>query len=589
MKLFEATWRDGYTPMERYFDTTLNKSVTKIVDLPSEWFEENSTGAYTSILDDSIKLVKKQGNSKNARGAYGSLDPMYRNIRDNYWGDGNYNITPRTWFLDIETRSGRSFKNEPFGDITIRFNGVEEIISVKTLQNRFYDGSTLNYEFLNLNKWEKLSSCNFLERNTGFPIPEKANEEITLFQLYDSTLDTMIVFGTREWVHENEYSFNFPFKYVQCKNEVEMLKSYFKLFKTLDPLIIYAWNGSNFDFPYIYNRAIKLGLDKNIMSNHGSTKLTTGEYQGRTEFKFKADGHFYIDMLDVYKKFTLSPRPNYQLNTIAEIELKESKVNHSEYAAFDDFYTGKYVIPENPSETQLNSKIYKAAIAGEDELVKELAHSEFVYYGIIDTYLIYRLNEKNNFTSLQCEIAKKMGVTVGDAMGTVKPWSQFIANTSMLNNRVMPPRKEFDQPNVIGGYVKEPIAGKHNWVISSDVNSMYPLLGMVASNMSPETLMHKSKLPAKLRDVVLALFNDQDEEKRLALPKETWSVVSELLSESNLSLSVSGAVFSQKKVGMIPEMVLSIYKDRKIAKKTQFKYEVRKLLIGEIIKEKLNA
>lgn len=112
MKQFEATWRDGYEFYERAYDTDLQRSVPSKIQVKYEWYEPSSRGLYTYILDETIKLDKKQGNAKQGREHYGFLDPMYRNIRDNYWNKENgYNNTPRIWYLDIETRSSRSYKN----------------------------------------------------------------------------------------------------------------------------------------------------------------------------------------------------------------------------------------------------------------------------------------------------------------------------------------------------------------------------------------------------------------------------------------------------------------------------------------------
>jgi len=120
-KLFESTFGKEWEFYERYYDTELEKSVQKRIDLPYEWYVPSSTGLYSYILDETVRLEKKQGNSKNAKGNYGILDPMYRNIRDNYWGtsDDNpngYNKEPRIWDIDIETRVGKSYKNEVNGD-----------------------------------------------------------------------------------------------------------------------------------------------------------------------------------------------------------------------------------------------------------------------------------------------------------------------------------------------------------------------------------------------------------------------------------------------------------------------------------------
>jgi len=525
MKLFECTYRKGYECFERYFDTDLNRSVEKRIDLPAEWYEESSKGLYTYILDESIKLEKKQGKAKDGREHYGFLDSMYRNIRDNYWADKSYNTEPRVWYLDIETRV------------------------------------TLN----------------------GFPKPENAAEQISLMQFYDTKAKTMFILGIRDWVHEKDYSFDYTVKYIKCKNEIHMLEIYLGIFDKLDPLIIYAWNGLGFDYPYIYNRMKKLGMCTDKLSNYGNTSLKQSEFNGRTVFDFKSSGHYYLDLQEIYTKFTFKPVPNYKLGTIAEIELKENKVSHPEYAAFDDFYSGKYIIPKNPTEHQLNTKIYKAAISNNWNEVKELAHSEFVYYGAIDTHLIARLDQKKQFTSMLVTIAMKMGVQIGDAMGTVKPWAQFLSNISHQKNQIMPVKKEHDKPVVVGGHVRECERGKHNWVLSADVNSMYPLLGMVGFNMSPETFVPKYKLPPELRDIILSYFNEQDEDPLFDYSSDIWNSCTELLQKHNLSLGINGAVFKKDKLGMIPELVLDIYNTRKKAKQKQFKYEQRKILIGELM------
>lgn len=533
MKLFESTWKEGYECYERYFDTQLNRSIKKRIDIPCEWYEPSSRGNYTYILDDTIRLEKKQGRSKDGRGQYGFLEPMYRNIRDNYWGNEAFNNEPRIWYLDIETRVGTA--------------------------------------------------------STGFPVAEKALEPISLMQFYDNKEKVMFILGLRDWVHQDSYEFEYEVKYVKCRNEIHMLEVYLGLFAKLDPLIIYAWNGGGFDFPYIYNRMKNLGMDTSLLSNHGKAKLQTNEFMGKMDFKFNTDGHYYIDMMDVFKKFTFAPVPNYSLDTIAEIVLKKKKVSHTEYAGFDDFYTGKYIIPEKPTEEQLASPIYKAAIAGDWDEVRELAHSEFVYYGGTDTYLITEIDNSKNFTVLMCMIAQKMGVTLGDAMGTVKPWAQYISNKSILNRQVMPAKTDNDDPHVCGGFVRPPNRGKHKWVLSADVNSMYPLLGMVGFNMSPETFIPKSSLPDDMRDIILAFWNcyNVDNDEVWEISDEVMERTTELLTKHNLSMAANGAVFTKENLGMIPMMVQQIYDSRKQAKKTQFKYEKRKVLISEILKERV--
>lgn len=528
-KLFESTWKDGFDYYERYYDDSVKKSFKRKVTTPFEWFEPQSNGIYSYILDSSLKLTKIQShNPKEGRDKFGFLDPMYRNIRDNYWNKDLYNLKPRTWYLDIETRSGIN--------------------------------------------------------STGFPVPEKALEEVCLIQIFDSELNQVIMLGTKDWKFKEKYDLEYETKYIVCKDEIHLFETYFAIFAKLDPLFIYAWNGLGFDYPYLFNRARNLGLDTNKLSNYGKTDLKMSEFQGRIEFKFNAPGHFYIDMMEVYRKFILAPRDSYSLENISNIELDESKVDHSEYPTFDDFYLGNYSIPDDATEEQKNSEIYKAALAGDIELMKELGHSEFCFYGYKDPILIKRLDDKLNFTSLMNMIAEKMGVQVSDTLGTVKSWSQYLLNVAMLDNKIMPIKQDFPDPHVVGGFVKDPITGKIKWVMSADVNSMYPLLGMVGFNMSPETFVPKHKLSPELREIVLRLFNNQNESERFNITDEEFKYVKSILKRDNVTLGINGAVFRKDELGIIPRLVQEIYNSRKQAKKVMFKYEVRKVLIKDIIK-----
>jgi DNA polymerase elongation subunit (family B) len=184
-------------------------------------------------------------------------------------------------------------------------------------------------------------------------------------------------------------------------------------------------------------------------------------------------------------------------------------------------------------------------------------------------------------------ISEKMGVLVSDAMGTVKPWSQYISNRSHTNKQCVPPMKSTDEAaSIVGGHVRTPQAGKHKWILSADVNSMYPLLGMVGFNMSPETYLSKHQLPQELRDIVLKYFNDENEQDRLDMDPKVWEKTEQLLKQYKLSLGINGAVFENSKVGVVPDMIQEIYKSRKQAKKTMFKYEKQGIIIKEILKDR---
>jgi len=594
-ELFESAWTKNYIPYERVYNTELEKSISRPITFSAEWFEEDSRGKYESILDNTVKLTRKQGNAKDGRNHWGFSDSIYRNIREKYWNEhqkDTFNKKPRTWYLDIETRVGKSYKNpeKTAKTIKIRKKSDEIEVSIKDIQNKFYESGANEYEYFNedTQRWEKLETSKYFERNTGFPVPTKTLEPISMFQIFDSTLDVIILFGVRPWVHEKDYKVEYNIKYIQCKDEKDMIEKFLHTFKSLNPLIIYAWNGNGFDFPYIFNRMKLLGMDTNKLSNYGDVKLKEKNFGHKTIFELTSNGHFFMDLLEIYQKFTFGEQPSYNLNYTAELILGKKKVNHSEYAAFDDFYTGKYVIPLNPTEKQKNSKIYKEAIAGNLDEVKELAHSDFVYYGAIDTVLPKEIDDAKSLSTLMIMIAEKMGVQISDSMGTVKPWAKFIANKALLDNKIIPKTHidENEEVDIKGGFVATPQVGRHEWIMSSDVNSMYPLLGMVGFNLSPETFIPIHKLPTDIKTIILKYYNDEEEQNRFNVPPNVKKQLSYLLKKYNYSMGINGAIFTKDKLGLVPEMVTDIYSTRKQDKKIMFTYEKKSLEIKEILKQR---
>jgi DNA polymerase elongation subunit (family B) len=538
MYLFETAFQKDFDFFERVYDTDLKRSIVRKIDSPYEWFEESSNGDYKSITDNSKKFVRKQGSSKQSRGQAGVFDPIQRTIRDNYWKKA-YNKDPRIFYADIETRVG---------------------------QHGF----------------------------TGFPKPELANQEISLIQIFDNVSKTMFVFGERPWKFENQYKFDFNVKYILCSNENNIIDGFLALFKQLDPLIVYAWNGNGFDFPYIFNRMKNLGMDTNRLSNHGKVSLKEVSSGYKKAWKIESTGHHFIDLLEVYKKFSFGEKASYALDNIAFVELGKKKVQHTEFERFDDFYTGKYIHPVNPTPEQLQSNIYKASAAWietKDEkylnLVKELSHSEFVYYGAVDAYLIKEIDKKINFTSLMVILAEDSGILLSDTLGTVKPWSQFIANTGYKNKEIIESNeRSSEEIQIKGGRVTDPTIGLHEWIVSVDVNSMYPNTGMRAFNMSPEKYIPVYALPPKLKEYVIRYFNDEDEDRRIQIPRDILDKVSAELREHNLCLGINGAVFKADSTGMVPNLIKEIYAKRKKAKQTQFEYEKKKIMIKALLKEK---
>ena len=175
-------------------------------------------------------------------------------------------------------------------------------------------------------------------------------------------------------------------------------------------------------------------------------------------------------------------------------------------------------------------------------------------------------------------ISNKMGITLADTLGTVKPWASFIQNFAYLNKQILPDDKvdENADTKIKGGFVSEPKKGKHNWVMLVDISSAYPRLSMMGFNMSPETYLSPRELPEDIRELNIRYFNDEDEEKRLNLylkEKDIFNKYTQLLKKYHYSAGVNGAIFTQEKLGIIPQLVKMIYDDRKQQKNKMLEYK----------------
>lgn len=596
MKLFETSWFDNFKVYERVFDSETGTTKVNQIDGKSEYFVEDPKGLYTNFLDDSIKYSKKFGNAKDARENAGACSPIYRNIRDNYIETKSFNKNPRVWYLDIETRSGAHYKISDQRQVLLKNKSTGEITRT-TLEDtqKLKESSLQNYLISeDGSNFFEVQYSTLFEKTQSFPDPELAEQEITLIQVLDNIEQTVYILGLRDF-DLNEltnlgYEFNYKVKYANCKTEIQLLKTFLQMFNKLNPLLILAWNGNGFDYPYIVNRLKNLGFSESL-SKYGSATLTKNvNDKGQVSYELDSNGHFFMDFMEIYKKFTFDPRSSYSLDNISEIELGEHKVPHTEFLTFDSFYTGSdYQYTEKEYSDKLRELIRKSY--GSDEFFKNV-NLQFVYYGITDVILLKKLNDKLKLVELMSTVSEIMGVLLDDTLKTVKPWSQHIANEAMKQNKVMPPKREVEAPNIVGGFVKEPIPGLCKWCMNVDVNSMYPMLSIAAFNMSPETYISMDKAPPELRDLLKSVIKkEQDEEQFLDLKDnnpEKFKKITNLLQKYKLSLGINGALFDISKKGLIPSLVTEIYNNRKKAKKTMNNYIAKSVMIKDILHKRGN-
>ena len=343
----------------------------------------------------------------------------------------------------------------------------------------------------------------------GFPNVEEAAEEMLSITIKDMVTKKFVSWVTRE--------FDAP-PNVEMKvfwTEQEMLQDFLTWWAQNTPDILTGWNVNLYDMPYIARRINRILGEKWMKSLSPWNRANEREVyvQGRKNYAYDISGVNILDYLDLYRKFTYSNQESYRLDHIAFVELGQRKVDHSEYENFKDFYTSDW--------------------------------QKFMLYNIQDVELIDRLEDKMKLLELAITMSYDAKVNFEDVYSQVRMWDTMIYNYLTDRNVVVPPRRvERKDEKYAGAYVKEPKAGCYDWVVSFDLNSLYPHL-IMQYNISPETLI-ESRHPSATVDKIL--------EGKLDISGE-------------YCVCANGAQYRKDIHGFLPEMMQTIYDERTIYKK----------------------
>jgi len=344
----------------------------------------------------------------------------------------------------------------------------------------------------------------------GFPNVKECAEEMLSITVQDYATRKIKVFGTRSYKNTRD-----DVEFILCDGEQHLLRCFLDYWIQNFPDILTGWNVDGYDVPYICGRLERLFGEKEmkLMSPWGHVKREEIEVKGREQIFYRMSGINVIDYLDLYKKFTYTNQESYRLDHIAFVELGQRKVDHNEFENFKDFYTKDW--------------------------------QKFIDYNIVDVELVSRLEEKMKLIELAVALAYDAKVNMQDVYYQVRMWDTLIYNFLNKKGIVVPPGKRSDKDEkYAGAYVKEPVAGKYNWVVSFDLNSLYPHL-IMQYNISPETLIEKRHPSATVNKIL---------SQSVEVPKE-------------FCLCANGAQYRKDIHGFLPEMMKKIYDERVQSKK----------------------
>ena len=341
----------------------------------------------------------------------------------------------------------------------------------------------------------------------GFPSPEQAIEPLLSITVKNHQNKRFVVWGVGKFNNTRD-----DVTYIECESERHLIQEFLVFWEKHQPDIITGWNKEFFDIPYLCNRIKNICGEDEIkrLSPWGNVSSRDIFQMGRKHQVYDIQGVSHLDYFDLYRKFTYTSQESYRLDHIAFIELGERK-DGNPHETFRDWYTKDF--------------------------------QSFIEYNIMDVEIVDRLEDKMKLIELCLTMAYEAKVNYMDVLGSVKYWDILIYNYLRSKNIVIPQKKKSDKSDKFeGAYVKDPQVGMHKWVMSFDLNSLYPHL-IMQYNISPETLVGQDKVKGMNVDKLL------NKEVDTSILK-------------NATLTPNGALFKTTKRGFLPEIMQSMYDDR---------------------------
>jgi len=368
-----------------------------------------------------------------------------------------------------------------------------------------------------------------------FPKPEEAKFPINLISVKSTKTGKMSTFGLFEYTGDSKLVEDYHY----CADELDLLKAFARWFRKQKFDIITGWNVDRFDMMYIMNRIdVLAGEGSGIQLSFSPYNKTIKKRNGLWQIA----GISTLDYLDLYKNFTFVTEESYTLQAIGVKITGKGKID---------------------LDGQINT-MYKTD------------WNKFVEYNIVDVKLVEDIDNVLHFMELAITFCYQALIPFDKIFSSIATIEGYILRHLHKKNMVMPDRKtrsqdwwyneghynkrndkneiverqninadnEIYEKYVKGGYV-EANKGFYKDVLSFDVTSLYPHM-IIQYNISPET-----------------------------------KVIKPTGNTDHLIESEINQVYYKKGMGILPEIVESIFKERKAFKQEMFKHKKGSLEYGE--------
>ncbi len=460
---------------------------------------------------------------------------LVRGYRDGKRFSGRVPFSPTLYLPTKEDTKYKTIHGDPVAPKKFANNGDmwEFVRKYRDVENFNYYGMEdpiyqfIHEQFPNIKHDPKKIRVCFLDIEVdstgGYPNMDTADKEITaITMMYDKIT---IAFGYGDFDVPDE-----SIKYIKCADEFDLVKKFLKLWESsvYCPDVVTGWNIEFFDIPYLYTRIARLFdvATAKRMSPWGMFNERTLTMFGRDHKAYYPVGIAVLDYINMYKKFVavLKPQESYKLDHIAFVELGEKKLDYSDYGSLH-------------------------ALASEN-------HQMFMEYNVRDCELVKRIDDKLKLLDLVYTIAYSSGVNFEASLGTVQQWDVAIYRYLMDQCIVIPKkvRNEADRKPV-GAFVKEPIPGLYNWVVSFDLTSLYPHI-IMQYNIGPDTFHKQATKDFTIEELIENKHKDN--------------------IEDGYSFAANSCLYDNSKVSFLSQLMKQLFLERKSVKREMLDLEQRR-------------
>jgi len=304
----------------------------------------------------------------------------------------------------------------------------------------------------------------------GFPAADQAknqvntcsivyNENVYVLGLAPLTQDDI------QWIqdeidkHCEKFDTKYKFQYRYHPSEISLFTDLFRNFiGTID--CITGWNWFGYDWPYLCNRAERIGFDISWLSPTKTWYTYKLQIGNNSMIKLPMHKCMY-DYMEVYAKYdrSITPKESNKLDWVSNRVLGTKKVVHQ--LGFKEMW--------------------------------ERQKKEYVFYNAIDSVLVREIDNKLKTSSVVFGLASLMNVPLLNTFSSTKSIEIVQAEYLYRENKVFPVVKnDKKKEEYEGAFVFRPIQGIYNNVYTLDYSSLYPTT-MRQFNISPDTLLFKDK------------------------------------------------------------------------------------------------